>query len=140
MFVIDCWREIIKPQLSLNYERLTKMYADLKPTSKKVSRLLKFPADKTAKQKEVEHHLRRYIRELDEEKHGKFLRFCTGSNLIVSDSVAAEFTVMSDFARRPIRRTCGMILELPDCYENFPVFRAEFNEVLQSNIWVMDTV
>lgn len=28
MFVIDCWREIIKPQLSLNYEKLTKMYAD----------------------------------------------------------------------------------------------------------------
>lgn len=25
MFVIDCWREIIKPQLSLNYEKLTKM-------------------------------------------------------------------------------------------------------------------
>lgn len=72
MFVIDCWRDITKPQITLNYEKLTKTYADLKPTSKKVSRLLKFPADMTAKQKEVEHHLRRYIRELDEEKLGSF--------------------------------------------------------------------
>lgn len=61
MFVIDCWRDITKPQITQNYERLTKTYADLKPTSK-VSRLLKFRADMTAKQKEVEHHLRWYIR------------------------------------------------------------------------------
>lgn len=116
------------------------MYADLKPTSKKVTRLLRFPGDMTAKQKEVEHHLKRYIRELDEVKLGKFLRFCTGSDLIVSDSVTVEFTVMSDFTRRPIGRTCGMFLQLPDSYDNFPDFRAEFNEVLESNIWVMDIV
>lgn len=59
---------------------------------KKVSRLLKFPADMTAKHKEVEHHLRWYIRELDEAKLGKFLRFCTGSDLIVSRSIIIEFT------------------------------------------------
>ncbi|XP_030597977.1 uncharacterized protein LOC115796683 [Archocentrus centrarchus] len=140
MFVIDCWRDIAKPQISLHYEKLRKMYDDLKPTSKKVTRLLKFPGDMTAKQKEVEHHLKRYIRELNEEKLGKFLRFCTGSDLIVSDSVTVEFTVMSDFTRRPIGRTCGMFLQLPDSYENFPDFRAEFNEILESNIWVMDIV
>lgn len=78
------------------------MYADLKPTTKKVSRLWKFPEDMTAKQKEVEHHLRQYFRELGEAKLGKFLRFCTGSNLIVSDSIIIEFTVMSDFTRHPI--------------------------------------
>ena len=82
------------------------MYANLKATTKKVLKLLKFPADMSAKQKEVEHHLQRYIRELDEEELSKFLRFCTGSNLIVSDCLTVEFTVMSDFTRRPIARTC----------------------------------
>lgn len=100
-FVIDCWRDITKPQMSLTYEKLTKMYADLKPTTKEVSRLLKFPAEMTAKHKEVEHHLRWYIRELDEAKLGKFLRFCTGSDLIVSGSIIIEFTVLSDDTRRP---------------------------------------
>ncbi|XP_051793651.1 uncharacterized protein LOC110945962 [Acanthochromis polyacanthus] len=131
-FVIDCWRDIAKPQMSLSYEKLTKMYADLKPTTKKVSRLLKLPADMTAKQKEVEHHLRRYVRELDEAKLGKFLRFCTRSDLIVSDSIIIEFLVMSDFTRRPIGRTCGMFLQLPECYDNCSDFHAEFNEILDS--------
>lgn len=140
MFVIDCWREITTPNITLNYAKLTKMYADLKATTKKVLKLLKFPEHMTPNQKEVEHHLRRYIRELDEEELSKFLRFCTGSNLIVSDSLTVEFTGMSDFTRRPIARTCGMLLELCDSYESFPVFRAEFNDILKSNVWVMDIV
>lgn len=111
MFVIDCWRDITQSQISLNYEKLSKMYADLKPTTKKVLRLLKFPADMRAKQKEIEHHLRRYIRELDEEKLGKFLRFCTGSDLIVSETITVEFTEMTEFTRRPIGRTCGTFLQ-----------------------------
>lgn len=138
MFVIDCWRDIAKPKLNLSYENLTKMYADLKPTPRKVSKLLKFPAGMTAKQKDVAHHLQRYIRELGEEQLCKFLRFCTGSNLIVSDCVTVFFTEMSDFMRRPIGRTCGMVLELSDSYESFPVFCSEFNDVLSNNVWVMD--
>ena len=52
----------------------------------------------------------------------------------MSDGITIEFTVMSDFTRRPIGRTCGMFVELPECYENFPDFRAEFNEILDSNV------
>lgn len=78
---------------------------------------------------------------MDDEKLGKFLRFCTGCHLIVSDRIlSVEFAVMSDFTRRPIGRTCGMFLQLCENYENFPDFRAEFNAVLESNIWVMDIV
>ncbi len=116
------------------------MYADLKPTAKKVSSLLKFPLDMTAKPKEVEHHLRRYIRELDEEKLGKFQRFCIESKLIVSDFVTVEFTIMSDFTRQPTGRTCGIFLRLSDFYKSFPVFCAEFNDVPNSDVWVMDIV
>lgn len=142
MFVIDCWRDIVRPRISfkMDYEQLATLYDDLKATTKKVLRLLRFPADMTAKQKEVEQHLRRYIRELEEEKLSKFLRFCTGSNLIVSDSINVEFTAMSDFTRRPVAHTCGMFLELPDSYESFPEFRTEFNEILKSNVWVMDVI
>lgn len=110
------------------------MYANLKATSKKVLKMLRFPADLPAKQKELEYHLRRYIGELDEEKLGRFLRFYTGSDLIVSDSVTVEFIVTSDFTRRPIGGTCGKFLQLPDCYQRFPDFRAEFNDILESNV------
>lgn len=140
MFVIDCWREITQAQIFVSCEELEQLYTDLKPTPKKVAGLLKFPPGMSAKQGEVANHLKRYIRELDEAKLGSFLRFCTGSDLVVAKAILVEFTVQTNFTRRPIGRTCGMLLELSDSYDNFPEFRAEFNSILESNIWVMDIV
>ncbi|XP_034074374.1 uncharacterized protein LOC117547703 [Gymnodraco acuticeps] len=140
MFVIDCWREINHQHLNLSPEALTKLLSDLQPTTKKVCKLLKFDVDLTTNQKEVANHLKRFIRELDESKLQKFLRFCTGSDLIVTDSIYVGFEKMTEFTRRPIAHTCGNILHIADSYENFPDFRSEFNAVLESNVWVMDIV
>ncbi|XP_034051655.1 uncharacterized protein LOC117532431 [Gymnodraco acuticeps] len=140
MFVIDCWREINHQHLNLSPEALTKLLSDLQPTTKKVCKLLKFDVDLTTNQKEVANHLKRFIRELDESKLQKCLRFCTGSDLIVTDSIYVGFEKMTEFTRRPIAHTCGNILHIADSYENFPDFRSEFNAVLESNVWVMDIV
>ncbi|KAF3844212.1 hypothetical protein F7725_013553 [Dissostichus mawsoni] len=93
-----------------------------------------------SKEAEVALHLKRYIRELDEEKLARFLRFCTGSNLLTSGQIQVEFIAQSSFTRRPIGRTCGMILQLSDNDDSFPDFRSEFNSILESNIWIMDIV
>ena len=138
MFVIDCWREITQLQLHLNFAELTKMYSDLNPTPRKVIGILNFPTGMTQKEAEVSQHLKRYIRELNEEKLGRFLRFCTGSDLLVSGHIMVEFAVQSSFTRRPIAHTCGMVLKLSDSYDHFPDFRSEFNSILESNIWIMD--
>ncbi|XP_019210589.1 uncharacterized protein LOC109199728 [Oreochromis niloticus] len=140
MFVIDCWREIINPHISLSPEALTKLFSELQPTSKKVCQLLKFAVDLTPQQKEVKNHLKRFIRELDNIKLQKFMRFCTGSDLIVTNSIYVEFQDMTEFTRRPVGHTCGNVLQLANSYENFPDFRSEFNAVLESNVWVMDIV
>ncbi|KAG2470267.1 CHD4 protein, partial [Polypterus senegalus] len=140
MFVTDSWRDIIQHHIALNYDQLNKMYTDCKPTSKKVSKMLKFPVIMTPKQKEIEHHIRGYIREVDEVELCKFLRFCTGSDLIVSENITVAFVPMPSFTRQPIGRTCGMIPQLSDSYDNIPDFHAEFNDVLESNIWVMNIV
>ncbi len=140
MFVIDCWREVTKGLISLSCEEIQQLYKELKPTPKKVTGLLKFPPEMSENQTEVANHLKRYIREIDEDKLSRFLRFCTGSDLVVTEAIHVEFTFQTDFTRRPIGHTCGMVLELSDSYDNFPQFRAEFNCVLESNIWVMDIV
>ena len=141
MFVIDCWKEITHHHhLSLFPEALTKLFSDLQPTTKKVCKMLKFGTDLTTTQKEVGNHLKKFIRELDESRLQKFLRFCTGSDLVLTDSLHVEFVEMTEFTRRPIGRTCGNLLNIADTYENFPDFRSEFNAVLESNVWVMDIV
>ncbi|KAI4829488.1 hypothetical protein KUCAC02_023528 [Chaenocephalus aceratus] len=140
MFAIDCWREMNDQHLNLSPEALTKLLSDLQPTTKRVCKLLKCDVDLTTNQKEVANHLKRFIRELDESKLQKFLRFCTGSDLIVTDSIYVGFENRTEFTRRPIAHTCGNILHLADSYENFPDLRSEFNAVLESNVWVMDIV
>ncbi|XP_038147514.1 uncharacterized protein LOC119787622 [Cyprinodon tularosa] len=140
MFVIDCWREVIYPHLSITPEELIKLFSDLQPTPRKVCQLLKFEEDLSPMQKEVGNYLKRFIRELDDVKIQKFMRFCTGSDLIVTNSIYVEFQDMTDFTRRPVGHTCGSILQIADSYENFPDFRSEFNAVLESNVWVMDIV
>ncbi|XP_035996096.1 uncharacterized protein LOC118563930 [Fundulus heteroclitus] len=140
MFVIDCWREVTQPLIHLKSGELTKMYNDFKPTPKRVVGILNFPTEMTSKQAEVAQHLKRYVRELNEEKLGRFLRFCTGSDLLLSGIIEVEFTVQTSFTRRPIGHTCGMLLELSDSYDSFPDFRSEFNSILESNVWVMDIV
>ncbi|XP_051940238.1 uncharacterized protein LOC127613309 [Hippocampus zosterae] len=140
MFVIDCWREVTLHRVSISLEALNKLCSDLQPTSKKVCQLLKFATDLTPKQKEVINHLKRFIRELDEFKLHKFLRFCTGSDLVVTNAILVEFQEMTEFSRRPVGHTCGKVLHIADSYENFPDFRSEFNAVLESNVWAMDIV
>lgn len=137
-YVMDCWKEVTKRMISIN--ELLAHYDALKPTPKRVQGLLEFEDVTTAKQREVVNHLRRYLRECDDERLGKFLRFTTGSNVIICSKIQVIFTKMSNFCRRPIGHTCGCVLELSDSFDNFPEFRSEFNKVLDSNIWVMDIV
>ncbi|XP_038134767.1 uncharacterized protein LOC119779269 [Cyprinodon tularosa] len=140
MFVICCWQEVINPHLSITPEALIKLFSDLQPTPRKVCQLLKFAEDLSPMQKKVGNYLKRFIKELDDIKIHKFMQYCTGSDLIVIDSIYVEFQDMTDFTRRPVGHTCGSILQIANSYENFPDFRSEFNAVLESNVWVMEIV
>lgn len=81
-----------------------------------------------------------YIREIDENKLSRFLRFCTGCDLVVAEDIQVRFTVQTDFTRGPTGRTCGMVPELPDSCDNIPEFHVELNCVLESNIYIKDIV
>ncbi|KAL2076434.1 hypothetical protein ACEWY4_027962 [Coilia grayii] len=137
-YVVDCWKEVTRGKISI--DKLLAHYEALKPTPRRVQGLLEFEEVTTSKRCEVENHLRRYLRELDDDHLGKFLRFTTGSDLIICSKIKVIFTKMSYLSGRPIGHTCGCVLELPESYDNFPQFRSEFNKVLESNIWVMDIV
>ncbi|CAC5425229.1 unnamed protein product [Mytilus coruscus] len=137
--VSKCWHGLMGG-IKLTEEQLVNLYAELKPTPKAVCKRLCFPCEMKPDETVVSHHLKRFIRELNEDKLGRFVRFCTGSDLLISKKISVEFVNVSGLARRPVSQTCNSILELPKTYDNFPEFRAEFVSVLESNVWVMDIV
>ena len=79
---------------------------------------------------------------MNSEKLKKFLRFCTGSDTRIPDvnRISVKFNSIEGLPRRPVAHICGLLLALSNAYENFPVFRSEFNHILTSDIWVMDFV
>lgn len=144
MFVLDWWKDVVMQHIGFSNEELINIVQQYKPTAKKVTGLLHFPQSLSTTEREVQNHLKRFIRELNEEKLGRFLRFTTGSDNIVCDKIEVMFTHMSAFTRRTVRpscstgRICGCILELANTYHGFPDFRSEFNAVLERNIWIID--
>ena len=86
----------------------------------------------------------KYIRELSTEQLRTLMRFTTATDMMLSDSnncylkLKVNLVDMHGFGRRPVAHTCGRVLELAKNYESFPQFRAEFNAVLSSKVWVMD--
>ncbi|XP_076095026.1 uncharacterized protein LOC143065375 [Mytilus galloprovincialis] len=142
-FITDAWAKILS-QLgqSLSYENLTEIYSKMEPSNRKVTKMLHFSDNLSNLEREVMNHLQRYVRELDKVLLKKFLRFCTGSDLILDgkDTITVEFVVLDGFGRRPIAHTCGRVLRIPRNYENFTIFRSEFNNILNTSVWVMDIV
>ena len=112
----------------------------MKPTTKKVVAILDCEDQECQSFK----FLKKYIKELDDGKLSTFLRFATASDLMLTDTdqeyhrLTIRMVDSSGLARRPIAHTCGRVLEIPKAYESFPIFRSEFNCILNSQVWVMD--
>ena len=139
MFVADCWQLVLN-DIGLTQESLHDLYEKLNPSPRKVCQLLSFPDNMTVEQVTVSNHLKRFIRELTDDNIKKFLRYCTGSDLIIAKEITVAFVRVTGLARRPVAHTCSCLLELSTCYDSFPQFRSEFLGVLASKIWVMDII
>lgn len=82
-YIIDSWST---PLTSLRQEfsstdLLLQAFERGQPTNKKVITLFDANPENNAQTDSLS-FLKRYVRGLDEEKLGKFLRFCTGSNML----------------------------------------------------------
>ena len=141
-FVKECFFGVLMGygldiDLQLQYQRTT-------PTSRRIISIM----DCDDPEADAYNYLRKYVREIegDEKMLRNFLRFVTGSDLLLSGTdthyhrITVSMVDLDGLSRRPVAHTCGRILELPKKYENYPIFRCEMNAILNSNIWVMDLV
>ena len=91
-----------------------------------------------AEENEIAKYFKKYLMSMNSTLLKKFLRFCTGSDLMPNEQIKITMVKRDGLARRPVAHTCGNVLELPISYTDYPEFRSEFNSVLDSAIWVMD--
>lgn len=138
-YVIEEWASILGP-LSKELEDIDAVYENLLPTGRKITRALAFPSTMNDQEKDIKQYVTTYLRECESQHLSQFLRFCTGSDLILGKTITIYFTNLQGFQRRPVAHTCGCFLELSVNCDSYPDFRSEMNKVLESNVWIMDIV
>ena len=143
-YVTKCWNNILhhlkKRAEFQSVESLLHFYCSAVPSTRQVIALLKAEPNNNA-ERDVFGYLKRYVRGLQDTMLSKFLRFCTGSDVIcTSTNIVVSFNGLEGAARRVVAHTCGLILEVPRTYESFPEFRKEMNNILNSGVWDIDFV
>lgn len=138
-YVTECWKEVVlqlKPYFpSLDF--INQLWERLVPTNVKVIDALRVELTNDA-ERECLKHLKRYLRGLDKSKLERFLRFTTGSELMLFEELQVTFNQSENANRRPVAHTCSFVLEVPSTYTSFPELREEFNHILEANNWEMD--
>lgn len=140
-YIIDCFsKTMIFALLKVpDQDSLLSLYDTKKATGKKVAQLLQTTQEiRSQKEQMVFNHLQRYVRNADQGKAEKFLRFCTGSSVICVDQIKVSFNAESGLCRRPVAHTCGATLDLPYTYSSYPDLRTEFDNILSSDYFEMD--
>ena len=119
------------------------LYKALNATTSAVLRVVEEPFDMNYAEERVFGYLLSVIGSLKQNELRLFLRFVTGSSVLIAKVIKVTFNNLSGLARRPTSHTCDCQIELPVSYETYPEFEMEFNKVLASDfscVWAMDAV
>ena len=143
-YVSNCWSPILQSLKSVNrFHNATEVqafYDEIKPTPKKVVKMLK-ASPKNDIERNIYDHLKRFIKSLGANV-AAFLQFTTGSSVILDNTqLEVSFTELRGFARRPVVHTCGPLLELPCTYQCYNELVEEFSAILQQkSSWTFDII
>ncbi|VVC30702.1 HECT domain [Cinara cedri] len=125
----------------LTKEKLYELYKSMEPTTKNImSMLICEYSDCTKYEIMTYGFLKRFILTTTDDLRIKFLRFCTGADLITGNHIIVRFSEPKWYNHyAPIAHTCSCILQLPLKYLDYEHFEMEIDCILSSNFWAMDT-
>ena len=143
-YVLNCWAPIVntlcRDSKFQTLAELNELYESKRPTAKKIIKLFKAEPTDDAQRQSFD-HLKRFVKSLEGKALCRFLHFCTGSDVLVCDSIEITFSSLEGFQRRPVAHTCGPLLELPTSYESYPALVEEFTNVMKEDqAWSFDLV
>jgi hypothetical protein len=117
---------------------ILKMYQKLRPTGRKVARLMKaVPPAKNITEEKIFGYLDKYCKDLSDVLLPLFVRFCTGSTTVCVKEILVTFVYLKGLKRRFVAHTCGSALEVPSTYLSYNEFATEFSNQLTSGHWEM---
>ena len=135
-FIIECLLSTTFSDLSVG--DLRKLYQALNATPGSVIGMIKESNEMTSSQARVLGYLKTFIGNLNHQDLRNFLRFVTGSSVVIDKNISVTFNSLSGLAQRPISHTCSCMLELSVTYLTYPDFAEEFLTVLRSEVaWPM---
>lgn len=121
-------------------EKLFDLFRALNATPSVVLRLIEEPEFENRAEAKIFYYLTSYIGNSKQNELRSFLRFVTGSSVVLGQSIKISFNSLHGLARRPIAHTCDCQLDLPTTYSNYPDFEKEFDSILAQDDWTMDAV
>ena len=141
-YIADCWKDIISSHLPTfpDLKSLNEKYESLTPSTSKLLSCIEANPVNDAERESLK-FLKKFIKGLDSpQKLNKFVRFISGSELMLFHALQVHFTNLSGLGRRPVAHTCNTVLELSSTYQSFSELREEFSHILLSDYWEIDMV
>ena len=125
----------------LSIDTLFRLYKALNATTSAVLSLLEEPDDMNPAEERVFGYLHSFICNMKQSELRLFLRFVTGSSVLLAKKIKVSFNNLTGLARRPISHTCDCMIELPVAYTTYPEFEFELTTVLTNEVsWAMDAM
>ena len=128
---------------STSAEGVLSIYKTLTVSSTKILDSFDPPDCMYPAENRVYEYLQDMIGNMPSDSLQKFLRFTTGSSILVVKQIHIQFNRLEGLQRRPISHTCDCMLELPVSYSNYSDFHAEWATILANSDdynWVMDSI
>lgn len=120
---------------------LFSIYKALNASTSSVLKLIKEPTILNSAEQRIYSYLTTYVGNMKCNELRNFLRFVTGSSVMVAQPINISFNCISGFVRRPISHACDCGLELSIDYSTYMEFEVEFTTVLHNKYsWIMDSI
>lgn len=122
-------------------EEMFNFYRLLNATPSSVINLIQEPELTNDGESRVYNYLLSLIGNMKQNELRLFLRFTTGSAVLLDKPIKVSFNSTSGLARRPISHTCDCRLELSISYFSYPDFEDEFLSILRNELsWEMHAI
>ena len=129
-FIRELWEQQIKTQ-NLTDVEIENILNIKDPCNRDVIQLLTMENESTST--ETFQWLVKFVRNADSKLLRKFLRTCTGSDIICVGQITVTFNATwSEFERGFVGRTCGAVLEIPSTFQSYIEFKSAFERQLMS--------